>query len=280
MAKLPAGGLIYSVILSQPDEFNLEKIAKIIAAYKNVPLFDTRIMARHSLGFLGEGLSESDARLIVSFADEEGVKTVLLEDEKVAALPKPALVTSADCGQDGFSFTAASGGPVSKIPWKDICLFCAVCLKEESSSLKTVKQGRSQTQKIMSIGILMSTGIPIKIGKDKQITQSVTEKELHFFADIFFKSASDPVQRLHIEAERIDFSYLGPRKLPNTAGNFNLLVRDIASRAGLAILNKGMKMLLAGQPLAAVGYDSSDDYEKECRWLLTLAESKFGTNGI
>jgi len=227
-------------------------------------------MARHSWGFLGEGLEESDAQTIVSIAEEMGVKTVLLEDEKVAVIPEPTLINLVNCEEDLFYFMTNSEDVGTKIQWEDICLFSAVCLKEGSNVQKTVKEGRTQTQKMMSFGIAMTTGIPIKIGKDREVTKSVSEQELHFFSDIFIKNPDATVQRLHIEAEKLDYSYLGARKQPNVTGNFYLLVRDIAARTSSAIHNKGVQTLISAQPFTSAGYDAIADYEKECRWLLTL----------
>lgn len=235
-------------------------------------MFDTRVMARHSWGFLGSGLTESDAKIIVSLAGEMGIKTLLLEDEKVAVIPEPDLVNAVSCEKDAFYFmTGLEPGGV-KIQWKDICLFSAICLNEDTMVEKTVKEGRTKTQKIMSLGITMTTGIPIKIGKDREVSKQVAGRELHFFADIFINNPDAAARRLHIDAEKLDFSYLSARIMPNVMGNFNLLVRDIAGQSTSSIMNKGVRTLLAGQPFTAAGYSSRADYEKECRWLLTLAK--------
>ena len=117
---------------------------------------------------------------------------------------------------------------------------------------------------------MMVTGLPLGMGKSKEVKKTVQETELFLYADVFADAADGP-RRLHVAADKFDFSAaLGEARRPDQLGNFRLLLQVLDQRAGAALRNHGVRGFLSGAPLTALGYDTPEDYEKELRWLLTL----------
>ena len=57
----------------------------------------------------------------------------------------------------------------------------------------------------------------------------------------------------------------------NVLANFRTLACELARRAGSAMKTRGVGILMAGEPITAMGYESLDELDRESRWLLTLA---------
>jgi hypothetical protein len=137
-----------------------------------------------------------------------------------------------------------------------------------STTTKNVKEVPSTAQKIASMGIFLTTGLPIKVGgKERTVEKTQTQSDLVFYADLLYK---DPARRLRIDALRFDYSFLKDRKVYQVFGNFKLLVADLAQGAPGAWRNHGTKILLEGKPIRMMGYETLADLERETRWLLTL----------
>jgi hypothetical protein len=267
---MPEG--LYDVILSHPDDLQLDKIAEILSKTFKVPLIDARLQARKSWGFLGERMEEGQARLLSAEAARLGLNTLRVAETSTERMPAPQNVRSARCADDGFYFNVGTDSHEKGFPWDKVRLFCAAGLREEFTVTKTVKEDPTGTQQLMGIGLTMTSGLPIGGGKGKEMQKAVKQAEISLFADVFVGGGSEgsALLRLHINAEGFNFGYLGNRKEPHVLGNFRLLLKDIAKGAGQALRNKGAQIILAEQPLNTQGYDSRADYEKECRWLLSL----------
>jgi hypothetical protein len=137
-----------------------------------------------------------------------------------------------------------------------------------SKTSKTVKEGPTAAQKILNTGILLTTGLPIKIGgKERTVVTTHQSSDLAFFLDLIYKN---PSRRLRIDAQNFDYSFLKERKLYFVMGNFKLLVEDVVNAVPAAWRNHGSRVLLENKPIQTMGYESLEDLERETRWLLTL----------
>ncbi len=267
----------FSVLLSRPEQLQPDKIASLLAAFHKVPSLDARRLAKHGWGFLAERLEETRARLLAAQAAQAGVGTLLLEEKEVVSLPPPQNVHMARCAPEGFCFATGSDSTEKCAAWDRVRLLAAVGLREEVSLTKTVKEGPTQGQKLASLGITLATGISVRLGgKGKEVRKAVKETEFFMYMDLFTaepaegQPGQERLSRLHVNAQAFNFASLGPRKAAGVFANFRTLLQDVAQAAGNIISNKGAKMILSGQPLSPSPYDSQEDYEKECRWLLTL----------
>ncbi|MGQ0644679.1 MAG: hypothetical protein ACT4O3_04215 [Elusimicrobiota bacterium] len=256
----------FSVLLASPDDAPPETVSRLLAAFLDVPQIDSRRLANHAWGFLGEKLEEADAARLKELAAQAGLETFIAPADEILLPPPSHAVTGARFSADALSFSSRAG-EISLPPGK-ASLLCAVGLTEESSFLKTVHEGPSAGRKALKLGLL-AAGIPTPgWGKSKDVQKTVKSSEFFLYMDIF---TQDPPDRLHVDAQAFDFSCLGERLTPASFGNFRLFLQDVSRAAPAAVRNRGARMMLEGRPFAAMGYASKDDYEKECRWLWALA---------
>jgi hypothetical protein len=85
-------------------------------------------------------------------------------------------------------------------------------------------------------------------------------------------------QRLHIDAQRFNFSYLGRRKSHDRGANFALLVRDIVASAKLAVVNASAKAMAAGEGSVQL-YTTSHAFKEEMVWCVWRAMRASGQAG-
>lgn len=256
-----------AVILANPDDPPADALARIFAEFHGVTAFDGKRMANRAWGFLGEKLSGTGAEKLKGLADAAGIPALIKEEKDIPALPSGLNLHRLWCDEYRLYYTVGSSPQEHSIALGDIALVCAVGLREETSFLKMVQQGPSAQQRAIGVGISMVTGIPISIGKKEEVKKVVKSAEFYLYVDLFSKDSS---LRLHIDAQHFNFIDLHERMLPHAMGNFKTLLQDIASRAKDALINRAARMILANQPYASMGYETRGDYEKECRWLLTL----------
>jgi hypothetical protein len=113
------------------------------------------------------------------------------------------------------------------------------------------------------------TGLPIGLGKTKEVTKEVAGSELSFYMDLVLRGSS---ARLRLASGNFDFSGLKEKKTYSSQVNFRVLCAELAAFAPGAWKNSGLLEMLAGRPLSTLPYDSLDDLEKETL-RLTLAEA-------
>ena len=241
----------FSVILTRPDQREPMAVARALAAARKTPEQDQVAAAKRGWGILAENLSAVEAQGLVEGLGRSGLES--------ASLPMSSLVQLPEAKPIGrFGPTLAD----------QLVLVAAAGITVTSTTTKTVKEGPSAAQKILSTGILLTTGLPIKIGgKERIVEKTQQHSDLVFYLDLIYK---DPLRRLRIDAQRFDYSFLKERKLYFLMGNFKLLVGDLVQAAPGAWRNHGARVLLENKPLQTMGYESLADLERETRWLLTL----------
>lgn len=200
---------------------------------------------------------------------EAGVPARVVPAVHVVSTPAPALLHWLRAVPEGLFYTVGTSDPSEKrIPWEAVRLVAAVPLKETTTSTKIVKEGPTASQKAVGMGIMMVTGLPLGMGKTKEVKKTVQETELFLYMDIFAEE-SGGLTRLQVDGQKFNYAALEVHG-PDVMGNFRLLLQAVDRFAGTAFRNGGARGLLAGRPVAGLGYDSPDDYEKEVRWLLSI----------
>jgi hypothetical protein len=243
----------FAVILTRPEQREPMVLARALASIRKTPVQDQVMPAKSGWGIVAENLNAEEARRLV-----EGLSQAGLESKAVPALsplpPAQALTRWDPAILDELALIAAAGITVT------------------STTTKSVKEGPSAAQKILNTGILLTTGLPIKIGgKERTVQKTQQHSDLVFYLDLIGK---DPRHRWRVEAEHFDYSFLKERKLYFLMGNFKLLVGDFVQAAPAAWRNHGARVLLENKPVQTMGYDSLTDLERETRWLLTLQSSR------
>jgi len=242
----------FSVILTRPEQREPMVVAKAMAAIRKTPVQDQVSAAKSGWGIVASHLEAQEAQHLAKELSVAGLESKVCS--ALATLPDFQALTkweSTFC--DGLDLIAAAGITVT------------------SRTTKSVKEGPSATQKILSTGILLTTGLPIKIGgKDRIVEKTQQHSDLLFYVDLVYRN---PSRRWRIDAQRFDYSFLKERKLYFLMGNFKLLLEDLEKGAPSAWINHGTRVLRDNKPIQTMGYESLEDLERETQWLLTLRKA-------
>jgi hypothetical protein len=103
------------------------------------------------------------------------------------------------------------------------------------------------------------TGLPIGMGKSKEVSKEVRGTELSFYMDLLTAGGA----RLRLTSNDLDFSGLKEKKTYSSQVNFRVLCGELAAFAPGAWKNAGLYAMLEGRPLAQLPYEALDDLEKE-----------------
>lgn len=273
----------YSVLIEQPDGLQAPAIANVLSAWRKMPFQDAIRIAKNCWGVVMEGLEETPAQHLAGQLGAGGIKSFVMQSRNLAELPTlgPKTLKKAaaeagglvlfpepdDPGIHAYKDPNAPEGPVT-VPWAQVTLVAAAGVNVTEYSKIKVKEGPDAAERAVNIGIMMATGLPIKIGKKERVVEKTVEStDLVFFVDVLFK---DPDRRLRIDAQNFDFSVLKERKVYNVLGNLKTWLADLAKAAPGACQNRGTRILLANKPIRDMGYNTLEDLDKESRWLLTL----------
>lgn len=227
------------------------------AAFKLDPA-SAAFAARHSWGVLGENLDEAAAGELAKCCAGFGIGTKTLPWPQ-PPLPEAEIIKKAVFENGSASFTGGAWLALTAAPG-DIEVIAAAPIKEETLRIVKTKEGPSDKEKAVRFGIMAVTGIPIGLGKDKEIKKEVKSSELSFYLDLLL--APGP-RRLRLTSENFDFSCLKEKKTYASQLNFRLFCGELAAFAPAAFKNAGLRAILEGKPLTLLNYDSLADLEKE-----------------
>jgi hypothetical protein len=241
----------FCVLLTQAEQRDPLALAKALAAIRKTPVPDQSVAAKNCWGLFEIGSNENSARELSQGLTAAGISNRIIPSSRLAPLPDPIPL-------DRFDGLSGVG----------LILIAAAGVTVTHKTTRTVKQGPSGTDKVLSAGVFLATGIPIKFGpKEEKIKKEQTQSDLVFYVDLLYQN---PPRRLRIDALHFDYSFLKERKQYHVQGNFKLLLGDIAKLAPEAWRNHGTRLIQEGLPLNRLGYSSLTDLERETRWLLTL----------
>ncbi|HND64231.1 MAG TPA: hypothetical protein PKZ00_01560 [Elusimicrobiota bacterium] len=257
---------LFSVLLRDPRGAEFPLVSKILGDFLKVPAIDAQHKARDAWGFLGEKLSAEDAQRLAAAAQAAGAPARVVPESDLAVSPPAQSANGGGPENDVLRLTLGVPAREKRIPLADLQLIALLPLREESSSTVTVKEGPSAGERAAKITLMMTTGIPLPMGKSKEIKKTVTTGDLTVLADFFTAT-----ERFRVDAGHFGFSGLGESKTWNGLENLKRFVKMILDRRPDVPLNRGGRWVMENKTLATAGYTDRGQFEKECRWLLTLA---------
>lgn len=260
----------YVVLLKTQELLEFPRLAEALATIRKQPVQDMVNVAKAAWGILGEGLDEAAARDLAGRLGAEGLDAVavpagLMED------PPPALrALRAEIETESLSLLGEAGSWM-RVPWTRVVLVAAAGFRQVMSKAAPA-EGPGMVQKMVNLGIFMTTGLPIQVGpKKRESPKAVEQADLVLFLDLIFR---EPDGRARIDAQNFDYSCLRERMAYSAFENFKQLVGEAVRMAPEALRSRGARVMLAGRPLREMGYQSLADIERESRWLLTLRALK------
>lgn len=258
----------WHVVLSDPAGATPGALAPWFAARKGLALIDAQRVARHAWGVLAENLTEEEALSVRAEAAAMGLPAACVSEDRLRSLPDPLPVSGLKI--DGLSLGWICGAPPAPLPTVkagSIRLLSFATVRHDALVTKVVKEQASNARRLAGLGIMLATGIPVGMGGTTEVSRTVSATEWIVFLDVFGEG-----DRWRVTPERFDFSSLGAGKGVGGPANTRSFLALLRTAAPGALLNRGARLLLSGQPLAGAGYDDLDDVEKESRWLLALAK--------
>ena len=264
MVDAPGG--TWAVLLAGPEDLRPDVVAKALASFRGIPMADAAMAVRRGRGVVAERLGQAEAEDFARRLLADGIGAVAIPESTMADLPKAALLGRAVPGPDGLLVVARPAAS-RLVPWSRIRLVAIAPFHETTTSKTTVKEGPSGRDMAMRAGIMAVTGMPVSIGGKKKVEKTVSKTEFHLYLDLLLR---DPAERLRVDGGHFDFSGLGARMAYSSLPNVKALLEEIVRGAPGAVRSPGADLLLAGGRLAALGYDSVEEFEREERWLGTV----------
>jgi len=257
----------FSVIATDERLPGFVLLTSIIAESRGLHHDDAGRIARHAWGFLGEDLDETGADAVLERCATYGVKAAKVPAAAIPVLKLPTLIKKAVFADGNFNYTdgnllAGSEG------CGDILLLAAAPVKEEKTRTVKTTEGPSGGERAVRLGIMAVTGLPIGLGKSKEVKKEIKSSEVSFCMDIIFRTEG---LRLRLNSDNFDFSCLKEKRTYSSQTNFRLMCAELAACAPHALKNAGLLAILESKPLTVLPYDSAEDLEKETLRLAALA---------
>ena len=255
---------------------------KIIAESRGLNREDAGRAARHAWGFLGENLSGDGAALVLERCGLYGLGAVKVPTALIPALEPPVNIKKAVFAAGNFNY--ADGGSLAGSEGAgEIIILAAAPVKEETTRTVTTTEGPSGQEKAVRLGIMAVTGLPIGLGKSKEVKKEIKGSEVSFCLDIVLRADQFPsarpanagaLRRLRLSSNDFDFSCLKEKKTYSSQTNFRLICAELAAFAPSALKNAGLLAILEGRPLAVLPYETAGDLEKETLRLAILTAQR------
>ena len=257
----------FSVIAADERLPDFILLSKIISESRGMNRDDAGRAARHAWGFLGEGLSEDGADELLEHCEDYGVKAVKLISADLPALKPPLYITKAAFADGVFIYDDGNTltGDAAK---DDILVLAAAPVKEETTRTVKTTEGPSGQERAIRFGIMAVTGLPIGLGKTKEVKKEVKSSELSFCLDLILRTENN---HLRLSSDDFDFSCLKDKKTYSSQINFRLICAELAAFAPRALKNACLTAILESKPLTLLPYDTKDDLEKELRRLAAIS---------
>src|SRR6185437_11023782 len=155
-----------------------------------------------------------------AFSDA-GIGTRVIESGQWAALPSVQTLKRLPDAFEKVSIIAACG-----------------FTEMRTTETTTAAEGPTVAQRLASTGIMMMTGLPIRIGPKKQKNETKIERRTD--DQLFFEIVGgSPPARYRIDARNFDYTCLGAKKTYSAAVNGRVLLKELAATYPDAWLNAG-----------------------------------------
>ncbi|MCG3205130.1 MAG: hypothetical protein KCHDKBKB_01848 [Elusimicrobia bacterium] len=264
----PADNQLYAVILKDESQLQWGPIAQALAVYRQVPPLDTTAEAKRCWGILAEKDDKATAEKFCEAMNSRKLSCSVVP--QTALLPHNPPILFSKISQTPESLSLGDHANFSfSLPWISISVLAAAAFQSSQVRVLEEKQGSTGAQKLLSAGIMLTTGLPIRIGpKGKTVQKNISETQLSFVLDLHVKNSQ---KRYRMMADQFDFSFLHEKMVHGAMGNFRLLLQEWSQRAPQARQSRGTRILLGGHPITTMGYETLFDLEKETRWLNAIA---------
>lgn len=256
-----------SLLMKDPLLYDVAAAAHVLSLATKTPSIDAAHHLRQHPGILATGLERAAADDLLQRFLEKNIAAVVVPDSDLKTPPKAVLVSTLELQPLALTLQGPNGP--AHVPWEQIAVISTCILRVNSARTVTAKEGPSAGEKILKTSILLTTGIPLPMGKTRDVRKTVTDSDTQFFLDLFFRST--PL-RIRLRADTTHYDFLGTEKAMSATENFRTLTIRLARLATNAIRNKSTQIWIEHQPVAPVVCESEAIFDQECRWLMALSK--------
>jgi len=255
----------FNVIIKEEKIPKLQIIANIISEFNGITNYEAIQKANKISGFIGEGLSEEDAKKLISICEKNRISTIKIPEDEMPKIKNPININSIIINPEKIEFNGEIHLSCNK---EDIVIITYIPLKYIQSKQIISREGPSATQKIIRLGIMATTGIPIGLGKNKEIKKEIKNTEITLYMDIILKDET----HLRMNSDHFDFSFLKDEKTYSSQINFKIMSKKIALICPKALKNPALYDLIENK-ISNIQYETFSEIEKEILRLLIIHQS-------
>jgi hypothetical protein len=242
----------YAVLQTELGKPTIEQMGRAFRSVPGLTPMDAHILGNDAFGVLVKNFSEPQSIALQGALRIEGVETEIVDQSLLPVLPAKHIVHRLDCAPEHLMIYDPAGRGFA-LEWRHVMFIAAGAVR-----MTEFVRERQRREKISYTG----NGLPIRDVDYDLVSRE--EQNFHLLAEIFVANGT---LRYTVQADKFNFSYLGPRKANDPITNFALLVRDLAQFATGAALNQGAEAIRSGDSLGFT-YPSQNAFYEETVWSL------------
>ncbi|MDA3792664.1 MAG: hypothetical protein PF545_03265 [Elusimicrobia bacterium] len=256
----------YAVIIGGIKSMNAEIITNIFSRVQKKSIYDSARQIANCWGIISEKLGKKEAAELEDALNREGISAKAVPANIIVKLPAPSAVNKLDIRKGSLTLFI-EGYKDQKVFWDKIAFLAAAKIERSETTTTVKKEGPGTGTKILRMGIMMTTGLPIGTGKTKEVKKTEHKTDVDYYIDIVLE---EPFIYLRIDINNFDFTCLKEDIRHNIYGNFRALITKLDEMAVEAKRNQGAEFYINPNSIKQPVYSSLSDLNRECRWLTTV----------
>jgi len=114
---------LFYVILSRPEEFDLQILSDLITPVLSLPRADITLRLKNSWGLLHSTATLQEAENLKEYLTQEGLNTFILPEKELTELPVPIILKKALPRDSGLFYEKENRETI--LPWDKVTLLGA-----------------------------------------------------------------------------------------------------------------------------------------------------------
>lgn len=248
----------YAVLQREVGQPAAEQMRRAFRSFSNLTDADAVRLAANAQGILLRHLSADQARAFHRALLTEGVAAALVAESELELLPASKALHRLSLAEQGLEVYDLLGRS-KPVPWGEVALVAAGAVRHVEISV--TKTERTGVKSHSTFGVWPKKAVESvrKVESDSQLILEIV--------------LANGAARFELDAAQFPFKYAVDRPEFSVRQKFVWLVREIASRATRAILNRGASDVRDGVQLVR-GYHSRQAFTDEMIWLLWQADRR------
>ena len=243
----------YAIVQKSLEPPPVPALAQAFRALPQLTDIDAATMAKDAFGILVQGLELADAGRLLQAMHAAGIEAEMVDHKSLPQLPPSRPCRRAAPSPEQL-VACDHLGREQVFEWSRVLLLAAGGVR--GTEFKHVARERIVPGSYHG----QRGGEPVTRTEHKDVAEEVVEMTLEIFLDV-------APGRIHIEASRFHFGYLGDRLRDSRPHNYAALVGDCLAHApDRAVLNRGAARLKQ-DPRKLMTYPSEHAFEEEVVWL-------------